>query len=84
VHIKFVRAGRSGQKAAAYLLKERVAEEVIVRRGNPVFFADLVDSLGYQNPYSSAVVAFAPDDKPTEEQIEEVIENFKRTAWAGL
>jgi len=84
MHIKFLRAGRSGQKAAAYLLKKRQDEEVIVRRGDPVFFADLVDSLGYKNPYSSAVVAFAPDDKPTEEQIEEVIEGFKRTAWAGL
>jgi hypothetical protein len=84
MHIKFLRAGRSGQKAAAYLLKKRQDEEVIVRRGDPVFFADLVDSLGYKNPYSSAVVAFAPGDKPTEEQIEEVIEGFKQTAWAGL
>jgi len=84
MHIKFLRAGRSGQKAVAYLLRKRQDEEVIVRRGDPVFFADLVDSLGYQNPYSSAVVAFAPDDKPTEEQIEEVIEGFQRTAWAGM
>ena len=84
MHVKFLRAGRSGQKAAAYLLKERAAEEVIVRRGNPVFFVGLVDRLGYKNPYSSAVVAFAPGDKPTEEQIEEVIEGFKKTAWAGL
>jgi len=84
VHIKFIRAGRSGQKAAAYLLQQRAAEEVIVRRGDPVFFANLADSLNYTNPYSSAVIAFAPQDEPTDEQIEEVIENFKRTAWAGL
>jgi len=84
VHIKFIRAGRSGQKAAAYLLRQRPDEEVIVRRGDPVFFADLVDSLGYKHPYSSAVIAFAPEDQPTEEQIEEVIEGFQRTAWAGL
>jgi hypothetical protein len=55
-----------------------------VRRGQPVFFAGLVDSLEYTNPYSSAVIAFAPQDEPTDEQIEEVIENFKKTAWAGL
>ena len=84
MHIKFIRAGRSGQKAVAYLLKKREAEEVIVRRGQPVFFADLVDSLEYTNPYSSAVIAFAPEDRPTEEQIEEVIEKFQQTAWAGL
>jgi len=84
MHIKFIRAGRSGQKAVAYLLKKREAEEVIVRRGQPVFFADLVDSLEYTNPYSSAVVAFSPEDQPTEEQIEEVIEAFQRTAWPGL
>ena len=84
MHIKFLRAGRSGQKAVAYLLKKRAAEEVIVRRGDPVFFADLVDSLGYKSPYSSAVIAFAPEDEPTEEQIEEVIKGFQRTAWAGL
>ena len=84
MHIKFVRSGRSGQKAAAYLLRKRVAEEVIVRGGDPVFFAHVVDSLEYRNPYSSAVIAFGPDDQPTEEQIEEVIEGFKRTAWPGL
>jgi hypothetical protein len=84
MHIKFIRAGRSGQKAAAYLTRERADEEVIVRRGNPVFFASLADSLGYKNPYSSAVIAFAPEDQPTDEQIEEVIEAFQRTAWAGL
>jgi len=84
MHIKFIRSGRSGQKAVAYLLKKREAEEVIVRRGQPVFFADLVDSLEYTNPYSSAVVAFSPEDQPTEEQIEEVIEAFQRTAWPGL
>jgi len=84
MHIKFVRTGRSGQKAAAYLLRKREAEEVIVRRGDPEFFADLVDSLDYRNRYSSAVIAFAPEDQPTEEQIEEVIEKFKLTAWAGL
>jgi len=84
MHIKFIRSGRSGQRAVAYLLKEREAEEVIVRRGEPAFFAALVDSLDYTHPYSSAVIAFAPQDKPTDEQIEEVIEGFKRTAWAGL
>ena len=84
MHIKFIRAGRSGQKAAEYLLRKREAEEVIVRRGEPVFFAHLADSLNYKNRYSSAVIAFGPEDQPTEEQIEEVIENFKRTAWAGL
>ena len=84
MHVKFLRAGRSGQKAAAYLLRERADEEVIVRRGHPTFFADLVDSLEYKNPYSSAVIAFSPEDQPTEEQIEEVIESFKLTAWAGL
>jgi len=84
MHIKFLRAGRSGQKAVAYLLRKRQDEEVIVRRGDPVFFADLVDALNYKSPYSSAVVAFAPQDRPTEEQIEEVIEEVQRTAWAGL
>ena len=84
MHIKFIRPGRSGQKAVAYLLKKRPDEEVIVRRGEPVFFVALADSLGYKNPYSSAVIAFAPEDQPTEEQIEEVIEAFQRTAWPGL
>ena len=79
MHIRFIRAGRSGQKAAAYLLRKRAAEEVIVRRGDPVFFSNLVDSLDYAHPYASAVIAFSPEDRPTEEQIEEVIESFKLT-----
>ena len=34
--------------------------------------------------YTSGVIAWAPEDAPTDDQIGEVLDEFERTAWAGL
>ena len=46
--------------------------------------AAVADSLDFEHRYTSGVIAWAPDDRPTDEQIEAVLDEFEKTAWAGL
>ena len=90
MHIKCLRRGRGSARAAVdYLVGERDAdghrrEGVEVLRGNPDMVAAVADSLEFERKYTSVVIAWAPDDQPTEEQIEAVLDEFEKTAWAGL
>ena len=78
MHIKFLARGTGSAAAAAdYLLGERDAtgnprEGVEVLRGNPDMVAAVADSLDFEHRYTSGVIAWAPDDQPTDEQIEAV------------
>ena len=58
------------------------APEVI--RGNPVITRRLIDSLEFKHKYRSGVLSFAPEDAPTDKQIEAIIDSFERYAFAGL
>ena len=87
--IKFHSAGRSGRAAAEYLEaekdhKDRERENVEVLRGDPFRVGQIADSLDFKHRYSSAVIAWAPEDEPTPEQINEVLDDFEHLAWAGL
>jgi hypothetical protein len=90
MHTKFLAHGTgSARKAAKYLLGEQDAagkprEGVEVLRGNPDMVAAVADSLDFEHRYTSGVIAWAPDDHPTDEQIEAVLDDFEKTAWAGL
>ena len=90
MHIKFLAHGTgSAGKAAGYLLGERDAageprEGVEVLRGDPHQTAAMADALDFEHRYTSGVIAWAPDDHPTDEQIEAVLDEFEKTAWAGL
>ena len=44
----------------------------------------VADSLDFEKKYTSAVIAWAPEDEPTGEQIEAVLDEFEKIAWAGL
>ena len=75
--------------AADYLLGERdsageLREGVDVLRGDPEMVAAVADTLEFEHKYTSGVIAWAPDDRPTEAQIETVLDKFEQTAWAGL
>lgn len=52
--------------------------------GNPTQVAAVANSLGTVHRYSSAVIAFHPDDRPTPEQIAGVLADFEALAFAGL
>ena len=63
---------------------EKNPEEVKVLWGNPHQVADVADTLEFEHKYTSGVIAWAPEDKPSDAQIGRVVDEFEKTAWAGL
>ena len=63
---------------------EKNLEEVKVLRGNPHQVADVADALQFEHKYTSGVIAWAPEDNPSDAQIGRVVDEFEKTAWAGL
>ena len=90
MHLKFLPHGKGSAGAAVdYLVGERDAaghrrEGDEVLRGNPDMVAAVSGWLDYQRKYRSAVIARAPEDRPADEQIEAVLDELEKTAWAGL
>ena len=90
MHIKCLQRGTgSAGKAAGYLVGERDAmgrerEGVEVLRGDPDMVAAVADSLEFEHRYRSIVIAWAPEDRPADAQINAVLDEFEKTAWAGL
>ena len=90
MHVKFIARGTGSARAAAkYLLGERdaagnVRDGIEVRRGDPDRVAAVADALAFEHKYTSGVIAWAPEDRPTDAQIEAVLDRFEKTAWAGL
>ena len=88
--VKFLARGTgSARDAADYLLGERDAagkprEGVEVLRGDPHRVAAVGDTLPFEHRYTSGVIAWAPEDEPTDQQIGAVLDAFEETAWAGL
>ena len=76
MHIKFLARGTGSARAAAdYLLGAQDAtgqprKGVEVLRGDPHQVAVVADALAFEHKYTSGVIAWAPDDTPTDAQIE--------------
>lgn len=90
MHIKFLaHSTGSGQKAIEYLLGELDSkgenrEEVSVLRGNPEQIGKLIDCLKTVHRYTSGVIAWTASDNPSADEIGHVLDDFERTAFAGL
>lgn len=88
--IKFLKHSKgSGHAAINYLLGERdhkgeLRAGVKVLRGDPYLIADLIDSLDTVHRYTSGVIAWHPEDNPSEADIEEVLNDFEKVAFPGL
>ena len=87
--IKFYAGGASGVETAAYLEKAtdhkgRPRAAVDVLRGNPHLVGQIADSLSFKHRTTSGLIAWAPDDNPSQADIDEVLDDFERLAWAGL
>lgn len=87
--IKFHRPSSSGSGAAEYLEdksdhKNRPRAGVAVLRGDPFRVGQIADSLNFKHRLTAGVIAWAPEDNPTPEQIDEVLDKFESLAWAGL
>ena len=85
MHVKFIARGTGSAAAADYLLGERDAagqlrEGVEVRRGDPDVVAAVAVTLEFEHKYTSGVIAWAPEDRPTDAQIEAVLDKFEQTA----
>ena len=86
---KFHKTGSSGGATADYLEddkdhKGRARAGVEVLRGDPKLVGAIADSLDFKHRHTCAVIAWAPEDKPTGEEINGVLDDFERLAWAGL
>ncbi len=79
--VKFLARGTGSAGAAAgYLLGARDAagqprEGVEVLRGDPHQVAAMADALAFDHKYTSGVIAWAPDDAPTDAQIGAVLDS---------
>jgi hypothetical protein len=88
--IKFLRHGTGDpHKAVKYLLADvdhnaTKRPEVTVLRGNPQIFASVAASLSTVHRYTSVVIAWAPGDDPTAQEISDVCDGFEHLAFAGL
>jgi hypothetical protein len=90
MHVKFLaHSTGSGRAAVNYLMGERdhqgeMRAGVEVLRGDPKQVGQLIDSLKSVHRYTSGVIAFHKDDAPTDAEIQTVLTEFERVAFAGL
>jgi hypothetical protein len=90
MHIKFLAHGTGDPyKAVNYLLADKdhngmLRPEVTVLRGDPRAVADVAASSVNVHRFTSGVIAWAPEDQPSQEEMEAVIGEFERLAFAGL
>ena len=88
--IKVIARGTgSAAAAAAYLTRETDSQgneraDVSVLRGDPDHVAAVADALEFEHKYTSAVIAWAPEDQPSDTEIDRVLDEFEDTAWPGL
>lgn len=88
--IKFTKHGKgSARLAAAYLLDDkdhlnRTRGGVEILAGDPRFFSAICESSKHKWKYTSAVIAFAPEDDPSPAQLRQVLSAFEKYAFAGL
>ncbi|MDE0113985.1 MAG: hypothetical protein OXN84_17065 [Albidovulum sp.] len=88
--IKFIARGTGrARRASTYLLNEvdsagRPRPGVEVLRGDPKLVAAAADALRFKRRYTSGVIAWAPEDRPTDAQIGRALDAFEKAAWAGL
>ena len=89
--VRVFRAGRSnGQSPVNYLLsdtdhtgtKRTVKPEVL--EGSPATTIAVINSIQRQHKYVSGVIAFRQEEKPTRDQMHEVIRAFKKTVAPGI
>lgn len=76
-------------KVDSYLLRDtdwtgEKRSKVEVLRGDPGMVSRIAADLSFVHKYTSGAFSFALEDNPSLEQIDEVLNLFEKTAWAGL
>ena len=72
----------SAAELAAWQAKVR--DDMAVLRGDPDQVAAVADALEFDHKYTSGVIAWAPEDQPSDRDIDRVLDEFEQSAWAGL
>ena len=94
MHIKFIKTGGTIRDAINYLLREKDHQKkrrpvVQVMRGDP----EQIKALGRaiendpkrkSSSYASAVISWAPEDRPTPKEKKKVVDYFIKVAAAGI
>ena len=80
---------KTGKALANYITgkvdhKGEVRADVQVLRGDPALIGDLADALTTKHKYTHCVIAWAPEDQPSPDQIQSTLDSFADLAWAGL
>jgi len=89
MHIKFCKCGGGKRTGLANYLtqdhdhKGEERTSVTVLEGDPYITTKIADGLTFKNTISHAVIAWHKNDRPTPEQKQAVIDDFKRMAFAG-
>ena len=90
MHIKFLDHGKgSAAHASAYVLDQfdhrgNLRAGVHVLRGDATTFNSICNASPHLWKYTSGVIAWSKKDDPTPEQIQEVLAEFEKHAFAGL
>ena len=90
MHIKFLDHGKgSAAHASAYVLDKldhlgNVRAGVDVLRGDATTFNAVCDASPHLWKYTSGVIAWSKEDEPTNEQIQEVLNEFEKHAPSVL
>lgn len=88
--ISFGRHGTgSGLAAAEYMTQDNdhTGNEragVSILKGDPFLVADIADDLDFKHKYSSGVIAWAAEENPTDEEIDNVLSEFEKLSFAGM
>lgn len=90
MYIKIFAHGKGdASSAASYVMDDAdhlniVRADVQVLRGDPQTFAAIAESIENQWKYTSGAICWSVEDNPTDDDINEVLDDFERHAFAGL
>jgi hypothetical protein len=89
--VKWLNKSKNVKSAVEYVLSEvnsknQEREELRVLRGDPELLLEVAREIKRKHVYSSAVIAFHPDEVVTNEVIEDVLDSFEKVmgAYAGV
>ena len=86
--LKIFRYGKgNGDSAISYLLseytsakKKRIPQPEVLY-GNPDLIKMCIKNIPYKWKYTSGVLSFAPEDAPTQDELNAVIDTFEKMAF---
>lgn len=81
------KSGRTGggNSVRDYLLgKDKQRENATLIRGNADQTTEVINNITNKSIYTSGVLSFSKDEKPTDEQIEKIIDSYENTLFPNM